>query len=183
MDDERKFLEAQVQKSENGVETAFNAIKAALGDFDASFDDLVTWRKALAKYTRDSDNPYQPPPLSNPLNDLLAGRVQVEEKSEGKQERQKQEERPKPPPKFSKRGAVRDFLRAQERGLDVSEIFHALPQADYPEPITKADLYRILPGLYARGEADRDARGKYSAVRPKGESENGLFEGVKETVM
>lgn len=190
MDEHRRFLEAQVKTSEDGVEQALQTIKTALGAFDSSFDDMLTWRKALEKYTRASEEPFTAPPQSNPLDALLAGRVVQEVrpdvKPEAKRERPVREERPPMPPKFSKRGAVRDFLQSQERGLDVSEVFRSLPHSDYPESITKADLYRILPGLYARGEATRDARGKYSAVRPKGSEDNGhlhFAEGMNEPVL
>ena len=183
MDEYREFLEAQVKDSEGRNQDAFGAVKTALDAFDVSLDDVLTWRKALEKYTRTSGSPYLAPPLSNPLDALLAGRVAREEKREVQRERPKREEKPPVPHRFTKRGAVRAFILSLEKGMNVGEVFEALSKRELPEQITKDDLYRILPGLYARGEIGRE-NGKYGPPRLEGQAtDGGFFDGIKEPVM
>ncbi len=183
MDEQRQFLEIQVKDAEGRVEEAAATVKRALEAFDASLDDVVTWRKALEKYTRNTDAPYIPPPVPNPLAEILSRRTMAEaDKSEPKRERPEVVRTPRATRKFSKRRAVRELLEASDVALNVSEVFEALAKQDLLEPITKYDLYRILPGLYSRGEIERDERGRYSAI-PKVREENSLLDGLKESVM
>ena len=176
MDAKREFLESQVSIAESDYDVALSAAKSALEALDVAVDDITTWRKALEKYTRESESPYMALPAPDPWPSLLAGRVAVEQeeaKPEPKRERPKRAESRPMPPKFSKRGAVRDFLKAQNEPLGVSEIHKRLPQQDYPEPITKNDLYRILPYLYSTEEINRDAKGRYFVGESTADSNNG----------
>lgn len=174
MDNYRDFLERQIRDAEKTIENSSFLLKDIIESLDTSVDDVNTWRKALEKYTRDSDSPYHAQPFSNPLDALLVGRAAMKEaEPEPKREQPKRAELRQMPPKFSKRGAVRAFLETQNEGLDVSEIYNRLPQNEYPEPITKDNLYRILPSLYSRGEVERDGRGKYIATRPENRPSNG----------
>ena len=176
MEDRREFLEEQRQAAKSGVETVLAVIKDALTDFDTSFDDWVTWEKALEKFTRASDDPYHPPPLENPLYALLESRMAIREGArEVKQERPKREERPPAPKRFTKRGAVRDFIVSLDRRMDVGEVTEAFAnRTDLQEPISRGDLYKILPSLYAKNEISR-VKGKYGPPDFDDEAANNGF--------
>jgi hypothetical protein len=73
-DQGRQFLEQQVEAADIALNDAVQAFYHALDNVDRRFKDAASFRGALQAYTRDSDNPYQPAPLVNPLENLLAER-------------------------------------------------------------------------------------------------------------
>lgn len=162
----RKFLEQQVEAADRVFEEAVRAFFKTLDDVDKRFKDALSFRGALQAYTRDSENPYQPAPLVNPVEQFLETRQAGEKKEDSQQsdltaQRGRARRGENLPSPYSKVGvALRILMAANGQGMKLNEVFLA-QSPDAPIQLTKADLYRALPRLVSENKAWRDIHGRY----------------------
>lgn len=169
MNDNVSLSIAQVESAEERVNGATRAAHAALAALDASYDEWITLQKAYQILTRNSERHYVPVIVAHPLGALLEewGERLGFGMQRGEQTANKKTEKvPPPPPMPTKIGIVFDaMVAANLPGYRVKDIVGIIPE-DAPLPITKEDVYRVLPKLLNKGKISRDGRGLYHVGAP-----------------